>query len=104
MACSISAQRALRAGLVFFGFQAAEHVLLYGHVGEQCVVLEQQAHAALLRRQIDVQGAVKQHPAVQYDAAASGFTIPAMQRRVMLLPQPDAPRMAVAVLRAAKLA
>ena len=59
----------LAGGLVFFGFQAAEHVLLHGHVGEQCVVLEQQAHAALLRRQVDVLGAVKQHPAVQYDAA-----------------------------------
>ena len=59
----------LAGGLVFFGFQAAEHVLLHGHVGEQCVVLEQKAYAALLRRQVDVLGAVKQHPAVQYDAA-----------------------------------
>ena len=31
------------------------------------------AHAALLRRQVDVLGAVKQHPAAQYDAARIRF-------------------------------
>ena len=55
--------------LVFFRFQPAEDVLLHGHVGEQRIVLEQKAHAPLLRRQVDVLFTVKQHPAVQHDAA-----------------------------------
>ena len=58
----------LAGGLVFFGFQAAEHVLLHGHVGEQGVVLEQQTHIALLGRQVDALSAVEQHPAIQHDA------------------------------------
>ena len=55
---------------VFFCLQTAEDILLHGHVGEQRVVLEQQPYAPLLRRQVDVLGAVKQHPPVQHDASA----------------------------------
>ena len=57
-------------GGVFFRLQAAEDILFYGHVGEQGVVLEQQSHAPLLRRQVDVPVTVKQHPPVQHDASA----------------------------------
>ena len=57
-------------GRVFFCLQAAEDILLHGHVGEQGVVLEQQPYAPLLRRQVDVLCTVKQHPPVQHDASA----------------------------------
>ena len=57
-------------GRVFFRLQTAEDILFYGHIGEQRVVLEQQPHAPLLRRQVDVLGAIKQHPPVQHDASA----------------------------------
>ena len=55
---------------VFFRLQTAEDILFYGHIGEQRIVLEQQSHAPLLRRQIDVLCAVEQHPPVQHDASA----------------------------------
>ena len=57
-------------GGVFFRLQTAEDILLYGHIGEQGVVLEQQPHAPLLRRQVDVLCTVEQHPPVQHDAPA----------------------------------
>ena len=52
-----------------FLFQGTEDILFHGHVGEQCVVLEQQAHIALLGRQVDALSAVEQHPAIQHDAS-----------------------------------
>ena len=63
----------LACSLVFFCFQAAEDVLFHGHVGEQGVILEQQAHAALLGRQVDVLFTVEQHGPVQYDTALVRF-------------------------------
>ena len=57
-------------GGVFFCLQTAEDILFYGHIGEQRIVLEQQPHAPLLRRQVDVLCAVEQHPPVQHDASA----------------------------------
>ena len=57
-------------GWVFFRLQAAKDILLHSHVGEQGVVLEQQSHAPLLRRQVDVLCTVEQHPPVQHDASA----------------------------------
>ena len=60
-------------GGVFFGLQAAEDVLLHRHVGEQGIVLEQQPHTPLLGRQVDAFFAVKQHPAVQHNAAPVGL-------------------------------
>ena len=48
----------------------AEDILFYGHIGEQRIVLEQQSHAPLLRRQVDVLRTVEQHPSVQHDASA----------------------------------
>ena len=57
-------------GGVFFCLQPAKDILFYGHIGQQGVVLEQQSHAPLLRRQIDVLCAVEQHPPVQHDASA----------------------------------
>ena len=59
--------------LVSFCLQPAEDVLLHGHIGEKGVILEQQTHPALLRRQVDMLFTVKQHPAVQYDAAFVRF-------------------------------
>ena len=60
-------------GFVFFCVQAAEDVLLHGHIREKGVVLEQQAHAPLLGRQVDVLLTVEQHPAIQQDAALVGL-------------------------------
>ena len=57
-------------GGVFFRLQPAKDILLHSHIGEQGVVLEQQPHAPLLRRQVDVLRTVKQHPPVQHDASA----------------------------------
>ena len=57
-------------GGVFFCLQAAEDILFYGHIWEQGVVLEQQSHAPLLRRQVDVLCTAEQHPPVQHDASA----------------------------------
>ena len=60
-------------GGVFFRFQPAKDILLHGHVGKQGVVLEQQPHAPLLWRQVDVLRTVEQHPPVQHDAPAVRF-------------------------------
>ena len=57
-------------GWVFFRLQSTKDILLHSHIGEQGVVLEQQSHAPLLRRQVDVPVTVKQHPPVQHDASA----------------------------------
>ena len=51
---------------------AAEDVLLDGHVGKERVLLEEIADPALLRREVDLFFAVKEHAAVQHDAPAVG--------------------------------
>ena len=51
---------------------AAENVLLNGHVGKKCILLEEIADPALLRREVDLLFAVEEHAAVQHDPAAVG--------------------------------
>lgn len=51
---------------------AAEDILLNAHVREQRVLLEKIPDPALLRRQIDLLLAVKQHAAAEHDAPAVG--------------------------------
>ena len=51
---------------------AAENVLLNGHVGKERVLLEEIADPALLRREVDLLFAVEEHAAVQHDPAAVG--------------------------------
>ena len=51
---------------------AAEDILLHAHVREQRVLLEKIPDPALLRRQIDLLFAVKQHAAAEHDAPAVG--------------------------------
>ena len=63
-------------GLRALLFALAEHadgdVLLDRHVGEQRVVLEEVAHAPLLRAQVDARRGVEQHAAVEDDPALVG--------------------------------
>ena len=51
---------------------AAENVLLNGHVGKERVLLEEIADPALLRREVDLLFAVKEHAVIENDAPAVG--------------------------------
>ena len=67
--CNHFAQALPAHGLVLFAVQAAQDVFLHRHVREQGVVLEQIAHPALLRGQVDAARGIEQRFAVQHDAA-----------------------------------
>ena len=51
---------------------AAENVLLNGHVGKKSILLEEIADPTLLRREVGPLFAVKEHTAVEHDPAAVG--------------------------------
>ena len=51
---------------------ALSDVLIYGHIGPQSVVLEQEAHLALVGGDVDAQGAVEYHLVADGDAPAGG--------------------------------
>ena len=51
---------------------AAENVLLNGHVGKKCILLEEIADPTLLRREVGPLFAVEEHAAVEHDPAAVG--------------------------------
>ena len=61
-------QPLLLHGAVLFPVQTAEDVLRHRHVGKKRVVLEQIAHAALLRRQVDPRLRIEKHTPVERDA------------------------------------
>ena len=53
--------------------QAAEDILAHGHVREKGVILEEIAHLALLRGQVDVPVCIEQRSPVQHDTPAVGL-------------------------------
>ena len=53
-------------------FQAEGDVLIHRHVGPQGVILEQEAHVALVGGQVDAPVRVKDHIAVDADGALRG--------------------------------